>query len=173
MGFVNLFLYLREVPHNLSKLRVKYSILCRETDTNWNHIKDYKVNAMGSGWSNHRLSRDKLFKFASFSFKINVAILQKYDKRNNIIPFIPPVPLVKAKGKKSIKMNNSIIPIPVRVPDINENHMNHNNDIQEIKRSIHSLKSQMQEIQITVDNIMTNVDNMEDKNNDTNQLIFE
>lgn len=51
MGFVNLFLYLCSLPQNVSKLRVKYSIFCEETNTNWNHIKDYKASAKGSGWS--------------------------------------------------------------------------------------------------------------------------
>ena len=51
MGFVNLFLYLHAMPSNTSKLRVKYSIRCEETETSWNHIKNYKDNALGSGWS--------------------------------------------------------------------------------------------------------------------------
>lgn len=50
MGFVNLFLYLHSMPSNTSRLRVKYSIRCEQTETTWNHIKEYKDNAMGSGW---------------------------------------------------------------------------------------------------------------------------
>ena len=50
MGFVNLFLYLHAMPSNTSRLRVKYTIRCEQTETTWTHIKEYKDNAMGSGW---------------------------------------------------------------------------------------------------------------------------
>eukprot|EP01083_Nonionella_stella_P230844 815678_1 len=38
-GFVNLFLYLSSMPAHVSKLKVRYSIFCAETDTKWSHIK--------------------------------------------------------------------------------------------------------------------------------------
>eukprot|EP01084_Bolivina_argentea_P291124 500313_1 len=158
MGHVNLFLYIVSIPSDISKLRVKYSIVCKETETHWNHIKDYKPHAMGSGWSNHRLPKDKLFKFTSFSFKIKLAILEKYDLHNNVIPLMN---LSEQKRQKSL-INN------VKINNINPNHINHNNDIQEIKRTIHSLKSQIQDIKITVNNINRHIDN----DNNNKQLIF-
>ena len=181
MGFVNLFLYLCSMPINISKLRVKYSISCTETGTNWNHIKDYKPNAMGSGWSNHRLSREKLFQFNTFSFKCNLVILEKYDKNNNkIVPNminnnninninnINNKPILSPK--KKINMNMNMIINDDKKKDDN---IDNDNDIKQIKKSIKSLNSQMKELQINVNNINNMINNMNNNKIKNDNFILE
>ena len=171
MGFVNLFLYLCLMPAGLSKLRVKYSIACNETNTNWNHIKDYKINAMGSGWSNHRLSRDKLFKFNSFSFKCHVAILEKYDINNNKIVVIPKAHEIAPKSQ-----SQPALPINMNINDLNNGIINDGvndmNDIKQIKKSIKLLNSQMKELQINVNNINNTINTMNNDKIQNDNLIL-
>ena len=79
-------------------------------------------------------------------------------------------------NKKKKDHKDDMNPMSIAPISINNDHINHNNDIQEIKRSIHSLSSQIQEIQINVDNIMTKIDkNYDEKLNDlnSNKLILE
>lgn len=195
--FVNLFLYLCALPPTLSKLRVKYTISCEETNTHWQHIKSFQHDAMGSGWSNHRLSREKLFTFSSFTFKVNVAILEKFDQNGKLVA-IPPLAanakIINGGGAAKLHRHSHAhrhyvgshhsdghspqIAAPMLKPVNMSPHIHRNvsnqaalTEIQQIQSSIQSLSNQVQELQIVVSNMQVSMQNDANHNHQVLQML--
>ena len=71
--------------------------------------------------------------------------MDQYDKKNRLMNS-------KKKKKDNKEVNEEEI-AAADVLSVFDAHVHHNSDIEEIKRSIHSLQSQMEEIRVTVGNI--------------------
>merc|ERR1712129_285054 len=97
---------------------------------------EYKATAKGSGWSNHKLSKDKLFKLDKFKFEVHLILLGHKEQ-------IPE------------HSKNSIAPI------VNGQVDQHKNDMDELKQSVHLLSKQVEQmqtqIQEQIQNQMANV----------------
>ena len=80
--WVNLWLQLCALPMNISKIDLKYSIKCVETNTIFNSKQvafDYNPYHKNAGWNQRKLVTNSLRKYNSLTFKVEIRILHKYD----------------------------------------------------------------------------------------------
>lgn len=87
-GNVTLFLNLCCLPPKISKIKVKYVLYERSSNTKWKFARDFTYNASLSGWPDGKLLTADLKKYQTLKFMANIYIVKMYDLKGMYIQTI-------------------------------------------------------------------------------------
>eukprot|EP01084_Bolivina_argentea_P036048 66723_1 len=84
-GCCNLFLYLIMLPKKVSKIIFRRRLKHQETDTLSNIQTSFKEGDTSTGWSDSKLKTNKIQKYNTLTFSVDIQILGIFDQDENDI----------------------------------------------------------------------------------------
>ena len=77
---VNLYLTLLSMPPNLTSVALNFELILVEMDAKYGAFEQMGSQCMSYGWPTRILKRDDLNKLESMTFKVNIGLIDLYDK---------------------------------------------------------------------------------------------
>ena len=84
-GYFNWYLHLASLPPKINKMYIFYRILLVETGSFYEYKTIFQCRQPGKGWGNDKLRYDEIMDLNTFSFKLDVIIIDIFDNNGKDI----------------------------------------------------------------------------------------